>query len=163
LNRAGVAARARHQRHQPKPVAAVDRQALDLPLLDPPGQLGFLRIDERRLALDRDRLGDGRNLQLEVERRRVADREADAFLGHRAEAGQLRRNLVDADRHRGHHVSARRRGDRRADRAGIDMGRRDGGARQRRAAFVQHGSAQFGLPDLRTRWSREQTRNEQGQ
>ena len=51
LDRAGVAARAGHQRHETQPVAAVDRQALHLPLLHRPGQLRLLGVDQRRLAL----------------------------------------------------------------------------------------------------------------
>ena len=90
LNRARGAARAGNQRDEPEPVAAVDRQAVHLALLDTPGQLGLLGVHERRLALDRDRFRDGRDLQREVERRRVADREPDAFLRNGAEARQLR-------------------------------------------------------------------------
>jgi hypothetical protein len=47
-----------------------------------------LHVDDRRLAGDRDRLGDGAHLQIGVDVRGEVRRQLDALAAHRREAGQ---------------------------------------------------------------------------
>ena len=49
--------RARHEQRQRQVLPRVDRQRLDLLLRDDPRDLRLRRVDDRRLAADRDGLG----------------------------------------------------------------------------------------------------------
>ena len=146
---ARVAARAGNQRDQVKPVAAVQRQRLHLLGIDVSGQLGFLRVDNRRLAADRHRFLQRRDFHREVDRRRLADSDSESLPQDAAETGQFSRHFVGPERQGGHQVGAVRPGRRRSGGAGLDVVRRHGHARQHRAAFVDDGAAQLTLRELR--------------
>jgi len=63
------------------------------------GMLGAdrLRVDDRALAGDRDGLLHGRDAELRVDRGSEADRDDDALVDDRLEAGQLELHRVGAD------------------------------------------------------------------
>ena len=69
------------------------RGSMLLPRLDVRG------FDERRLRRHRERFGDATGRHLQVDGGRLSDEELHAFARDRVEAGELRRDLVDADAH----------------------------------------------------------------
>ena len=92
----GVAAGLRRQQDQILEVPAVDRQRLELFRLDGRGRRRIRHLDGRRGRRHRDRLLDRRELQAEIHGRDRPDVEPDVGMDRRPEAGQGRRQRVEA-------------------------------------------------------------------
>ena len=158
-NGSRIAAGAGHERHQIQPVASVERQVLDLRRADAAGEIGLLRLDERRFPGHRDGFLQRRDLHREAERRRLADLEQQVFLDDGVEPRQLELQLVSADLERRHQKDAGRGRDRCPARAGIDMRGRHRHTRQRGTTVIHHGAADIREPCLSKRRSADRQHN----
>jgi hypothetical protein len=94
-----VASRTRREQRQVHPVAAVERQLLDLSRIDIGRDRRPLDVDQRRLAGDRDRFLHSRRRQLHVDGRALPDQDLEGAID-RAKAAQLGFDGVGADAHR---------------------------------------------------------------
>ena len=130
----GVAARdaavhARSQRGQLREVAAVERQVLDLLLIDERGDLRGALLDERRRGGDGHLFVHAAELHLEVDARHLVDGQRD-LRDLRLESAEIDLHLVRADRQRGQRVGALLVADVDALGAGAGAGRRHRGPGQ---------------------------------
>ena len=117
---------------------AVERQLDDALVVDDLADAGGMRLDHRRVRGHRDLLADRADRERDVDLRVGADLQDDAVLHVGVEPRQRDLQLVGPDRKIGHDVGAVLGGEHRADGAGVGLGDRDVGARQRAAARVAH-------------------------
>ena len=102
--------RAWQKQRQLHEIAAAERQLIDRLRGHHLAERRGFSVDERRLRRDRQRLGNGADLQLQVDARPLVDLQADAGRGSGLEPVELRGDAVGANRQVGHQVVAGRVG-----------------------------------------------------
>ena len=139
VGRRGTAAR-REQRER-HPVASLCGKLRHLLRIDVATEPRRRRLDERRLAGDRDGFLQRRGRHLQVDRRGLADQEVDALAIHGAEAGQRSGDPVRTDT-RGDAIDAAGIGHRLELVAGSLVDGHNGHTRQHAAGGVRDGAGQ---------------------
>jgi hypothetical protein len=147
--------------HELRQLAAVQRQLDDLLVRDDLSDARVARLDERRGALNRDRLRDLPELQRHVERRVRVHLQDEAGLDELPEALQLCLEPVGTDRQVLQDVRALLAADRAARQPRIGLGHGDRDARQTRAALVLDVPVDLRGGDRLCRGSREEQENDQ--
>ncbi len=120
-NRVRSAAGREHR--QLHPVAAVDRQFLNLPRVHVATEFRAADVDERGFRRDRDGFRHGRQRHLEVDHRSLTDEQLDVLLRDGAKALQLGGHFVDAAPQSRYLILAGRVGDSDERIAGVDVKR----------------------------------------
>ena len=144
-------------------VAAVDRQALDLPASDDGGDRRLARVHHRSITGHRDRVLQARDLHRDVEHRGLAEQQRDPAADLAGESGPFDCEVIDARREGRRLEPAAPVGhDRARDvRLGVDNG--DLGAGKPRPGFVLDMPFEIGArqPGLRLAHGGEQQQQEQ--
>jgi hypothetical protein len=97
---------ARNRRREVGELTAVQWNRLDPARADDAADRRRGRLDERRRAGHGDGLGNRGDLEVEVDRDRLADVDFDVLLRHGREAGEFGNDFVGADRQGGHAIHA---------------------------------------------------------
>ncbi len=142
-----------------RPDVAAARRALEQLFAKVHAGVGAGRVDDRRAARDRDRLGHRRQLQLEVEGHGGTDLHRDVLANHRPEALQFDPDRVDPWGQGREAVDAAAVGH--ASRGARDQhgaGERDGHARHRGALVVGHPDEDRSRLHLGADWTGRQGR-----
>ena len=161
IGRALAAGRQTCLEHELLELTAVQRQLEHLLVRDHLADAGIPRLDERRGALHRDRLGELSELQRDVERRIRIHLQDDAGLNEFAEALQLRIEAVGANRQVLQDVGTRLVAHCGAHEAGFGLRDRDGDARKDRAALIADGAVDLCRGDRLRPGGRRREKNEQ--
>ena len=128
--------------------AAVERELLDLALVDETGGLLRSGVHDRVAGLDYNRFADRAHAQSEVHLHALPDDQHDAGLSLRLKAVVRRRDRVVADGNAGRCVAAVGAGDERAREAGVGLADGDGSAADCGPVGVVNGAANVAANNL---------------